>query len=283
MIKSILAAIDGSPASVTGLKEAVRWARLLDAELRGFYVEDEQRFVTYPAGISAEGGVPIAVPLPEDELRAEEERAHNEGDEVEQAFRQATAELKQTHGFRRERGNINDVLTREGRAVDLIVVGRRGRHEPASSHRPGPTTETLIHNALRPVLVVPEEVSGGDVVLMAYDGSRGVHRVLPPGTEMARAMGGKLQAVSFGDDPRQGERMAEILQRYWAPHGVDGHFQYIKREGRAAALIVEEARKRDAGLIVMGAFGHNPLRELIFGSTTLDVMEHTPCPVLLMA
>jgi nucleotide-binding universal stress UspA family protein len=33
----------------------------------------------------------------------------------------------------------------------------------------------------------------------------------------------------------------------------------------------------------MGAFGRNPIFELFFGSTTLSVLERSPCPVLLMA
>jgi len=39
----------------------------------------------------------------------------------------------------------------------------------------------------------------------------------------------------------------------------------------------------DAGLIVMGAFGTNRLKELIFGSTTMNVLEKAECPILLVA
>jgi nucleotide-binding universal stress UspA family protein len=35
-------------------------------------------------------------------------------------------------------------------------------------------------------------------------------------------------------------------------------------------------------MIVMGAFGHNPLHELFFGSTTLETLAEAQCPVLLM-
>ncbi len=283
MMKSILVALDGSAAAYAALTEAVAWAGLLQAELRGYFVEDEQRFVTYPAGISAEGGVPIAVPLPEDEMEAEAEKARREGDEIQSAFETAVKGLNVRCTFERERGGVNDVLTREGRAADLIVVGRRGRHEPSESRRPGPTTETLIHNALRPVLVVPDEPRSQGGVLFAYDGSRGVQRVLVPGTELARTKSAAVHVIAIGDDPEHGEALRRTLERYWRPYDIAPAFNYVQRKGRFSAMIVAEAAQTDCGMIVMGAFGHNPIRELFFGSTTLEVLEHATCPVLLMA
>ena len=52
------------------------------------------------------------------------------------------------------------------------------------------------------------------------------------------------------------------------------------RKGKAAEVIVNSAKKTGAGLIVMGAFNRNPVYELFFGSTTLNVLDHAPCPVL---
>ena len=46
-------------------------------------------------------------------------------------------------------------------------------------------------------------------------------------------------------------------------------------------LIVETARSLNADLIVMGAYGHSKVRELVVGSTTSYVINHATCPVLL--
>ena len=37
----------------------------------------------------------------------------------------------------------------------------------------------------------------------------------------------------------------------------------------------------DGPLLVMGAYGHSRVRELILGSTTVQVLRRTTCPVLL--
>jgi nucleotide-binding universal stress UspA family protein len=283
MIRSILAALDGSPASLAGLKEAVRWAVILGAELRGAFVEDEQRFVYYPAGFSAEGGVPVAAPLPEEDMAAENEKVRQEGAQIRKAFEQALQGKSVRSEFIQVRGNVNQILTREARAADLVVMGRRGRNDPVDSTEAGPTTETLIHSALRPVMVVPERFSGDGAFIFAYDGSKGAQRVVAAGTELVAAVKGKAWALSIGDDPQLERDHKEVLARYWRAYGIQTAFRVAKREGKASAMIVDFARQEKAGMIVMGAFGHNPLRELFFGSTTLETLSETACPVLLMA
>jgi nucleotide-binding universal stress UspA family protein len=283
MMKSILVAMDGSPASLAGLQAAVGWAEVLDAELRGIFVEDEQRFLYYPAGFSAEGGVPVSAPLPEDEMREEEARATEQGDEVQQQF-EATLRGHTVRGeLIRMRGNVNQILTREARAVDLVVMGLRGRNDAADSPEPGPTTETLIHNALRPVMVVPARAQSNGTFVFAYDGGSGVQRVVAAGTELAAAAGARTAVISIGDESRFQRDYEEVLRRYWQPYGLESTFHATHKSGRIAETIVRYAREQNAGMIVMGAFGHNPLHELFFGSTTLETLAEAPCPVLLMA
>jgi nucleotide-binding universal stress UspA family protein len=282
MMKSILIALDGSAASLAGLKEAVRWAEILKAELRGVFVEDEQRFVYYPAGFSAEGGVPVAAPLPDEDLAAENEKVRKEGEAARKAFESAVQGKSLRTEFIQVRGNVNQILTREARAVDLIVMGRRGRDAAAGSSEAGPTTETLIHSALRPVLVVPKEMTGDGTFVFAYDGSKGSQRVIAAGTELVAATQGKAAVFSIGDDPQLKLDHEQVLKRYWGPYGIKGTFRVARKEGKAADMIVSFARQEKAGMIVMGAFGHNPLHELFFGSTTLETLAAAPCPVLLM-
>ncbi|MDH4247742.1 MAG: universal stress protein [Deltaproteobacteria bacterium] len=282
-MKSIVIGMDGSPASQAALKEAVEWSRVLGAELRGVFIEDEQRFVTYPAGLSAEGGVPISVPLSEGALSEENAKVKREGDTLEQAFTAACKGLKTRTRFIRRRGDVNDLMTQHARSSDLVVLGRRGFSEGVAGRKPGPTTETLIHQALRPVLVVPEKPRRGKGALFAYDGSRGVQRVLVPGSAMASAMGGPALAIAIGVDSAQEAFLRETVLDYWKAWNLQGEFSLLPKKDRVSATIVEAARNKGHGLIIMGAFGHNPLRELFFGSTTLEVLEQSDCPVLLMA
>ncbi len=300
MIKSILVGLDGSSPSMTGLDEAAFWAGRLDAELRGLFVEDEQRFLHYPAGFSAEGGIPISASLPEEDMAVENEKVREEGERIRAAFEDKVKSASLRGNYLQERGNVNHLLTRHARAAGMLVLGRRGRsgrNDPPDSKGAGPTIETLIHNALRPTLVVPDNppdrmrTRGKGPVLFAYDGGKGIHRVIIPGTELALAIsegkseanGNRVSVVSIGSDEELREEGQQTLNKYWAPHGLEAIFHFARKEDRISAMIAEFARRDGASLIAMGAFGHNPLHELFFGSTTLETIAQAEVPVLLMA
>lgn len=50
--------------------------------------------------------------------------------------------------------------------------------------------------------------------------------------------------------------------------------------GRPSASIVDQANAFGADLIVMGSRGQGPLRTMLLGSVSAEVVDHAPCPVL---
>jgi nucleotide-binding universal stress UspA family protein len=52
--------------------------------------------------------------------------------------------------------------------------------------------------------------------------------------------------------------------------------------GRSYVAIVEQARRSHAGLIVMGSHGRHGLSHALLGSVAEKVVEHAPCPVLIV-
>jgi nucleotide-binding universal stress UspA family protein len=52
--------------------------------------------------------------------------------------------------------------------------------------------------------------------------------------------------------------------------------------GGPAKIILWTAKESNIGLIVLGARGLGPVRELIFGSVSHAVVSHAPCPVLVV-
>ncbi|MEK6719343.1 MAG: universal stress protein [Chloroflexota bacterium] len=54
----------------------------------------------------------------------------------------------------------------------------------------------------------------------------------------------------------------------------------VRREGRAATGIVDEARAFGADLVILGSRGHGPIASMLIGSTSSEVVDHAPCPVL---
>jgi nucleotide-binding universal stress UspA family protein len=52
--------------------------------------------------------------------------------------------------------------------------------------------------------------------------------------------------------------------------------------GRPASVIVNEAAERRTELIVVGSRGLGPLRSMLLGSVSAEVVDHAPCPVLVV-
>ena len=81
-----------------------------------------------------------------------------------------------------------------------------------------------------------------------------------------------------GHCPEPGHDLAAYLAR----HGIKTTVHRLPREGHETGEVLRRtAADLDAGLIVMGGFGHSRLRERIFGGTTTSMMKNTAVPVLM--
>ena len=52
--------------------------------------------------------------------------------------------------------------------------------------------------------------------------------------------------------------------------------------GRPGTLVVDTAGQLRAELVVVGSRGHGPLRSMLLGSVSAEVVDHAPCPVLVV-
>ena len=62
----------------------------------------------------------------------------------------------------------------------------------------------------------------------------------------------------------------------------DGPVERLTLRGRPASAIVEEARAWRADLLVLGNRGHGPIASMVLGSVSAEVVDHAPCPVLVV-
>jgi len=114
--------------------------------------------------------------------------------------------------------------------------------------------------ALRLVHVVDELViSGGMGGAMAYPGDL-VEHLRAAGRAVLQAADAQVQEAGLASE-------SVMLEHFGGP---------------AAALIVDEAQKWKADLIVMGTHGRRGIRRLVLGSDAEEIIRTTPVPVLLV-
>ena len=284
-MKSILIAIDESKSSKSALDVGVALARICGAKVKGLYVENSLRLLEWQpielmgAAIGVTSGIPHARPTLE-QVEVEKQFIA-EANNLKKSFEEACKKFAVSHQFLTKRGTIHEIIEEMARTVDMVVVGRRGKTYPENSKEPGPVTEDLLRVTTRPVLVVPENAKVNNKILIAYDGSQNSQRALSTGAAFAKLLNFEVIVVSVANDIDASQKPLDEAKEFLAPYELNA----IYVTGFGASMpwieIAKQIKIFDPGLIVIGAFGENKLMELIFGSTTKEVLKEATCPVLL--
>ena len=86
---------------------------------------------------------------------------------------------------------------------------------------------------------------------------------------------------ALDDEARRHAQVAlEHAER--ALEGAGRTVDCITFTGRPASAIVEEARTWHPDLIVLGSRGHGPFATMLLGSVSAEVVDHAPCPVMVV-
>ena len=193
--------------------------------------------------------------------------------DTETRFRAAARPLRQIEW----RGALDfpiEVVVREARAADLLIVGR----QPVAAawyHALDPGS--IVLRAGRPVLSVPQQIDrlSARRVVVAWKDTRECRRAvsdsLPILQEAEEVLllevcerGSEVDAVRHLDD------VATYLVRHRVPVGAKA---YLHAKGTIAAKLLAFAKDEKADLLVAGGYGHSRLGEWIFGGVTREFFD----------
>jgi nucleotide-binding universal stress UspA family protein len=174
----------------------------------------------------------------------------------------------------------NEVMA-QGRCADLVVISATDRNSAQGVEYD--FVERLVIATGRPVLVLPfqgESRLNLDEVMVGWDegreASRAVFDALPFLQTAKRVRVVSVDAAAKGKLP--GGSIAESLDR----HGVKVELTNVSSDGQSAGqTLLRAASDYGAGLIVIGAYGHNRFTEFIFGGVTRHVVHNLDRPVLM--
>ncbi len=205
---------------------------------------------------------------------------------------QALAERLSARGFSCElelrSGEPHEEIERaaDEHGAELIVAGQHGHH-PVRDFLLGSTALAIARTAQRPALLLPLENADeitADTLLFATDASTGattaeaMARVLQPLFRQTLA----VAVADAGEDNARAQYHRELSTQL---QDLEERLPGVRPrvlEGDPAPTLVAEAERENAGLIVIGKRGHNPLVELLLGSTTERVLRRSKVPVLVV-
>ena len=176
--------------------------------------------------------------------------------------------------------DIGEAVMRHARYADLIVAGQPDPDWPLSAALDIP--ERLVLESGRPVLVIPyagrcQEV--GRIAMIAWKPTREAARAVFDALPLLMSAS-SVQILEVSEDVARtapDALIAETLGR----HGIKAKQRVSGASGISAGdEILSRLADATADLLVMGAYGHSRMREIVFGGVTRHIARHMTAPTL---
>ena len=177
-----------------------------------------------------------------------------------------------------ETGRDEEITARHGRLADLIVVGRPTETSNVSTTL---TLNAALFDTGRPVFVTPPGGAPdfGKHVAISWNGSAQSARAV--GSALPLIAAAKKVTVLTADSDRTSAARAPELASYLEWHGIKPDTRTFAVDGRqpVGTALLAECADAGADLLVMGAYTHSRMRQLILGGVTRRVLEEAQIPL----
>jgi nucleotide-binding universal stress UspA family protein len=285
-IKSILAPLDGSGSSEHALRAAFNMARQCNAHVEALHVRSNPKDAVPLLGEGMSGAVI------EDIIVAAERESNDRAHKARQVFDNICeaegvvivdgppSDGDVTARWVEDTGREDEATGLRGRLADLIVLPKPTDQSSVSATM---TLNAALVETGRGVLVVPDgSVENiGRRVAISWNGS----------AEAARAVAAALPLIKSADrvliltidSDESPAKVASELSDYLLWHGVNADMDVSPvTERQVGETVLSKCAEWEADLLVMGAYTHSRLRQLIMGGVTRHILAEAAIPVVMV-
>lgn len=172
-------------------------------------------------------------------------------------------------------GREEDVLTAQSRLSDLIVMTK-----PSSTADAGHflTLNAGLMESGKPLLLVPPHPiqSIGKTIAIFWNGSVEAARAVSAGMPFIE----NAEKVVIFSAYESNQASPNELATYLAWHNVETSIHAFPVQGAAGETLLREADNVGADMVIMGAYTHSRLRQLIFGGVTSYMLQAAEIAIL---
>ena len=279
MIKSILVCTDGSAHGSAACEYAIYLTQKLKGQLSALHVLDS-RMLEGPLMSDISGWVgaqPFGNQL--EQFRA---LLQQRGETIMAAVAARCAEAGVAPTSMTKMGHPISVILEEEIHNELLVIGQQGEHAEFIGEMMGSSVEHVVRKSIKPCLVTPAEFKPFTRILAAFDGSGHASRALHEAIELSLGLSLPLSILTVAEDKDfdKANQLTKDGLKLAQAHNCNA--SHLVAKGPAHAAILDIAEKHKFDLIVMGAYGHGRIREMILGSTTTQLARDSSVPLLLV-
>jgi nucleotide-binding universal stress UspA family protein len=179
--------------------------------------------------------------------------------------------------FETAHGLPAQAITERGAAADLILVARPDPDALAAVE----VLEPALIETGRPVLIAPDRAPkawSSGVVAVAWDRSPQASRAVAAALPLFH----RARRVVILVEANQPQQFAAAVIDHLRWHGVQsGEQRFDRVDATIGQALIDATHAVGADALVMGGYGHRPLREFLFGGATRTVLKSVDLPVLM--
>lgn len=279
----LIALIDGSSYSQS-VRDLTRWvAERTEASVELMHVLGRRGVGSEPADLSGNLKLGARSALLQELADLDEQKAKLELKRGRLLLEEAKSGLEEAGlssvTSKLRHGDLIDAIGEFEGDADLIIIGKRGEAADFAKLHLGSNLERVVRSATKPVLVASRAFKPINKFLIAFDGGESAMKAVRhiAGGKLFTGLPCVLLCVGKPTDSLQ-EKLddaAALLRK--AGYEVEASFE----AGEPEDVIKNRIESDNIDLLVMGAYGHSRIRNLIIGSTTTEMVRSCQVPVMM--
>lgn len=279
-IKTILVPIDGSQASFAALDRVFVVAERFGSHIKALHVMPRASdvaaagFFNLPAKLGRNAEIEADKAAMETAAGLQEQFEARCSDRNIPISLRPTGHVGATAAWCQEFGPIDEVLSRHGRASDVIAVSRPGIREGTVRRSPiGESIEAVLMRTGRPVLITPPDSIAKKCERVAIGWNDSI--------ECSRAMAMTMPWLIEMHEitviiSKIRESSVKLLIEYLAMHNVKANIALLDGKGDTTGeAMLNVCSEVNAEFLIVGGFSHTRARELLFGGVTRHLLAHS--------
>jgi nucleotide-binding universal stress UspA family protein len=181
---------------------------------------------------------------------------------------------------RQRHGTLEQTLIEQQQDVRLFVIGRRGESADVTQRDLGRNVERVVRALNRPILTVAGEFTQPRRILLAFDGGAASRKGLELVASSPLFQGLPVHLLMSGKVNREAQAQLDRARETLEQAGFQVTASAVP--GDTESVIARTIVEQDIDMLIMGAYAHSPVRSLLLGSTTNDVLRSAKIPTLLL-
>ena len=174
------------------------------------------------------------------------------------------------------RGSIVETICDLQAKSELIIIGKRGTHAGLAKLHLGSNLERVVRQVNKPLLICSKPFSKIKKFVVAYDASSNSTKIINFLKNNPLLQGLECHLIKIGVNEEKLEKAKDQIE--------DAGFKVKTKltQGSPDEEISNYIKKNNIDLLVMGAYGHSKIRNLIIGSTTSQMLYSSEVPILIV-